>query len=348
MPGEPFQEFTASSAQSSHLHLFIWNSNNLGSKQVDCDYSKKTIAASLVGSPTDAHSSYRYSLLKYSLRGTSQNTYIHCEIMSDSSEDIPQTEELLSVDVQPSSLTLNEEQEQSQGVEIREGAADILKGLSVQEEKSDNLEVDVPKVDPLPQEADLQQQVEMSDSEASVHQETQSEDDEGSKEQMCSGASDLLKEVRIEEDFRPEDAAAHTSTATREEGEVAGEEEDDDDDDKPLIEILEVQGRVVHVIGTAHVSKKSCEDVSCIIRRVRPQVSFAHSKNNILDNSPRVRLFMEYSMAPCIFPIFQSWSGTLAEIFRQVLSTRKSLANEHMQTKRHRSKHIPSTDAHST
>jgi hypothetical protein len=72
----------------------------------------------------------------------------------------------------------------------------------------------------------------------------------------------LRQDVCIEE--KQTTTELHQSYATH-----VGEEEDEE---APLVEILEAKGRVVHILGTAHVSKKSCTDVSEVIQRVRPQV----------------------------------------------------------------------------
>lgn len=59
----------------------------------------------------------------------------------------------------------------------------------------------------------------------------------------------------------------------REEEEMDKEEKESEEEDRKLVEILKgKQGAEVHLVGTAHVSAQSCDDVANVIRTVRPQM----------------------------------------------------------------------------
>jgi hypothetical protein len=265
--------------------------------------------------------------------------------MSCSSEDSVAREELESVDIQPYNITQTKNEKQSKEKGITEETAEVLKKVYIQDEEGDDLEVVYGKDGPLPQAEDIQLQVENSDSEASVHQRITSGEDNQSEEKVFTGVPDLLKEVCIQgELLRPEDAGAHTSSAS----------DSEDDDDKPIIEILEVQGRVVHVLGTAHVSKKSCLDVSEVIQRVRPQVSFCHAK---ITCNPTAEASIHVFKKMCHGPVHIChssivWSGKClpGKLYPKIPRIQEKIVKK-SQTKRHESKtcsinRYPHSNAH--
>lgn len=172
------------------------------------------------------------------------------------------------------------------------------------------------------------------------------EEEEEEEEELAAGGEGGDRSPPPRKDSEPREGSVSgimQSASKRMEGEEAagagagesrgGRDDDYDEEDKDDaggVEIVKLEvegGGTVHILGTAHVSEQCCQDVTRIIRRVRPKVRFSHHQQHLHKFSPSAPVIC----ARAISPLWDGWSSTQCAELPSCPHSRASLPRDQVQ-----------------